>query len=280
MILELCAALARAQEPAPPVEAAPVETAPVETAPVDAEAPAPAADEPVDLLRYRAPFDVVVNRTIGTASTPVEFDWRHSPAQFAASGSFLLELNNYDSARIGVLARIPSGGLLFEIGASAVGVWDTPSSRMLALTPYRQPGRPDRFQLDLDVGLPVAEGVVTVAPRWFPAVQMVFVAYGGVRYEAYPGAFGGMTFRQVAGAIVSPALTDEELANLDRVRPQAMAVDPARYGLVAGFGDDLYFDSGLFLSPRVMFGVPILAPVSESEMLFWADLSLVLGVAL
>ena len=232
------------------------------------------------LSRYRTPFPVLVERTIGNTSKSVEFNWRRSRVQLAANGNHLFELNNFNSLRAGGMARIPSGGLIFELGLSHVWAWDTPSSELLALTPYRQPGRPPHLDLDFDVGIPLAEGVVTTFPRWFPAVELVFNAYGGLRYALYPTAFGGMKLREVAGAVVSPALTETEIDNLDDKRLDAMQVDPGRYGLVAGFGTDLYFRQGVFVSPRALFSVPVLAPAAGSELLFWADLSVVIGVAL
>jgi hypothetical protein len=268
-----------AEDP-PPAEAAPDEQPAGE--PEDAAGPddadSPAHSDPI--ARYRTGFDVLADRAIGTTSRPVEFNWRTSPAHLAASGSFLFELNNFDSVRGGAMARLPTGGLLLELGLSYVGVWNTPSSRQLSLTPYRQPGRPDRLELDVTVGLPLAEGVVTTAPRFFPAVQMVFVAYAGVRYLVYPTGFAHMKPGQVGGAIFSPTLTEIELDNLEDRRLAAMQVDLGRYGLMLGLGNDLYFKSGVFLSPRMMLAVPLLAPATQTELRLWADLSLAVGVAL
>lgn len=246
------------------------------------EPDAPATEqEPEDpLSEHRVSFDVLADRTIGTTTAPVKFDWRRSPAHIAAQGSFLLELNNFDSARGGALVRLPSDGLLFEVGVSYVGVWDTPSSRLLALTPYRQPGRPRRFELDLVAGLPLAEGVVTTFPRFFPAVEMVFSGYAGLRYLVYPTGFAQMKAGKIIEALFSPALTDTEILNLDSERRASMQVDKGRYGLMLGFGDDLYFKPGLFVSPRVLFAVPLLAPITETDLLFFTDLSLAIGVAL
>ena len=231
------------------------------------------------LSRYRTPFDVLAERTIGTASTPVEFNWRRTDVQFAATGNHFFELNNFDSIRAGGMVRLPSEGLIFELQLSHVWVWDTPSSELLALTPYRQPGRPPRMELDFTVGMPLAEGVVTTFPRIFPAAQMAFVAYGGLRYLIYPSGFSGMTAREVGGALFSPTMTTQELDNLEDKRLDAMLIDSARYGLMAGFGNDIYFKQGLFVLPRVMFALPLLAPITESELVFWADFSLAVGVA-
>jgi len=244
----------------------------------DDEAPAePELDD--ELSRHRVAFPVLAEQAIGAASKSVEFNWRHATAMVAATGSHYFELNNFDSLRAGGVARVPYDKFILELGGAWVWVWDTPSSRQLALTPYRQPGRPARIELDLTVGFPVAEGVVTTFPRLFPAVELVFSPYAGLRYVLYPTAFQGMKAREIAGAVVSPTLTDDELENLEEVRLDAMEVDPARYGILVGFGNEIYFKQGVFVMPRVMFAVPVFAPVTESDLRFWADLSLTIGVA-
>lgn len=236
-----------------------------------------AGDDP--LAPHRAPFAELAERTIGTASQPVEFNWRRTSVHAAATGAHLYELNNFNSLRVGGLARFPTGGALFEAGVAYVRTWDTPSSELLALTPYRQPGRPDRMDLDLALGVPLAEGVVTVSPRFVPSLQLVLVGYVGLRYHLYPDAFAGMKAGEVAAAVLAPALTQAEIDNLDERRLDAMQVDAGRYGLTIGVGNDLYFEQGIFLSPRVTFPLPVLAPVSGSELYFGGDVSLAIGVA-
>ncbi len=235
-------------------------------------------DEDV-LHRYRTPFGVLTERTIGTTSRPVEYDWRRTTVHVAATGEHLFELNNFNSLRAGGLVRTPAGGGIVEAGLGWVWVWDSPSSEQLAYTPYRQPGRPDRLELDINLGYPLAEGVVTVAPRIFPAVEMVFSVYGGLSYHIYPGAMKGKRFRERMTAIASPMLTESELEILDERRLDAMQVDTGRYGLFLGVGDELYFSQGIFVAPRVMFAVPVLAVAAGSELWFQADLSLSIGVA-
>ncbi len=231
------------------------------------------------ISRYRLAFPVLVEQAIGSASKSVEMNWRKANAMVAATGSHPFELNNFDTLRAGGVVRAPFDQVLVEVGAAYVWVWDTPSTTQLALTPYRQPGRPPRVEFDLTVGFPVAEGVITTFPRLLPSAQIVFTPYIGLRYLLYPMSFDGMTPREIVAAVVSPGLTDDELENLEDRRLDAMELDPGRYGLMIGFGNEIYFKQALFLMPRAMFAVPLLAPASGSELRWWADLSLSLGVA-
>lgn len=241
------------------------------------------ADEepPVDdrISEHRLPFSVLVERSIGSTSKPVEYNWRASEFQIAATGGHLYELNNFNSMRAGGMLRVPSERLIYELGLSYVWVWDTPSSELLAFTPYRQPGRPSRLEADVNVAIPIAEGVVTTLPRRLPALELVFNAYVSLRYAIYPFSTDGMRRREIATGLASPSLSSQELENLDDRRLDAMRVDPGRYGLMAGVGNDIYFSQGFFLSPRVMFSVPVFAPASGTDLLLWADFSLNFGVA-
>ena len=266
-------------EEAPAPEEAPEEEAPgPEEAPAPEEAPDPASDDA--LAPHRVDLDVLMDRTIGTASRPLVFDWRESRIQLGASGHFLVELNLFDNARVGGVVRVPTGGTLLEVGVAAGLSGDTVGSRQVALTPFRQPGRPDRVELDVLWGIPLAEGIVTAATRFVPATHLVLQGYLGVRYRVYPTGFGGLRPGQVLGAVVNPRLSEAELENLEGVRLGAMDVDAGRYDLVAGVGTDVYLAQGIFLSPRLLFHVPVLAPASDTQLLFWMDAGLVLGVAL
>lgn len=244
-------------------------------------APPPTAPVVEDVLSpYRVPFDALVERSIGTASVPVAFDWRHTKVQLAGSVSYLAELNNFNAMRGGAIIRRPASGMILELGVMYAETWESPTSRLLMYTPYRQPARPDRLEVDLMLGVPLAEGVVTAQPKFFPATQMVLNAYGGLRYLIYPSAFRGMEVGEVLGAIVAPALSEEEIDELEDARLPGMQIDPARYGLMLGLGNDIYFEPGLFVSPRVLFAVPLLAPATQTDLFLWVDLSLAVGIAL
>ncbi|MCY1080759.1 hypothetical protein [Archangium lansingense] len=241
--------------------------------------PSPADSEKTDdtLEGFRTPLDALTEREIGAASKSVRFDWRKSTIGFGLIGSELLERNNFGSTRLGLMARKPFGSFVGEVAITRAFTWGTDSTEKLALTPYRQHGRPSRFELDINVGYPLAEGVVTALPGFFPATELVFSANAGFRYLFYPGAMGGMKFQDVATSLLAPRLSDHELAQLESSRPGGMQIDPARYGLLAGLSVDVYFGSGGFLSPRAMMAVPLLGVVTGTGLGFWWELSLALG---
>ncbi len=246
------------------------------------EQPPAAEPEKADdtLEGFRTPLDALTERMIGAASKSVRFDWRKSTLGFGLIGSELLERNNFGSTRFGVMARRPFGNFMGEVALSRAFTWGTDSTEKLALTPYRQYGRPSRFELDVNVGYPLAEGVVTAMPGFFPATELVFSANAGFRYLIYPGSMGGMSLQQVATSLIAPRLTEHELQRLESSRPGGMQIDPARYGLLAGLSVDVYFGSGGFLSPRAMVAVPLVGGITGSGLGFWWELSLALGWAL
>lgn len=235
--------------------------------------------ERLELEGFRMPYDALVDRTIGKSARAVGFDWRKTTAHAAVLLNQPVEFNNFQGFRLGLMARIPGDTLIYEVGLSYVWVWGTQSSEQLALTPFRQPGRPSRFEIDFLVGLPLAEGVVTAWPAWFPAAELVFSAYFDFRYMIYPGAFSGLRARETLAALFNPKIGEDEIANLDDQRAPGMEIDTQRYGFYAGLGTDIYFDFGLFVSPRVMFTVPLLAAATDSKMIFGMDFTLAVGAA-
>ena len=229
------------------------------------------------LSAYQQPFSILAERTIGTTSRAVEFNWRRTRVHVGGQVALPFELNSFDSLRVGGLLRIPRAGGIFELGTSYVWVWDTPSTEMLALTPYRQPGRPWRISLEGNFGLPLAEGLVTASPRWFPALELVLMGYAGLRYDWYPGSMAGMTVRERLGATLRPGLTESELRFLDGRRLDGMRLDPARYTPMVGIGNDIYLAQGVFVSPRVMLSLPVFALSIESDLFFWGEAVVLVG---
>ncbi|MFL5320120.1 MAG: hypothetical protein ACJ790_10735 [Myxococcaceae bacterium] len=241
-----------------------------------------AGKQPQDtsIEKFRTPVEALTERMIGAASKSVRFDWRKSAVQFGLIGSELLERNNFGSMRFGGMVRKPLGSFMGEVAISHVWTWGTDSSEKLALTPYRQYGRPSRFELDVNVSYPLAEGVVTSVPGFFPATELVFSAIAGVRYLFYPGGLGGGKFIDTAKAVLAPSLSDRELARMEGIREPGMKIDPGRYGLMGGLSLDVYLQPGLFISPRAMIAVPLLAPVTGTGLGLWWELTFGLGWAI
>ncbi|MDY7226581.1 hypothetical protein [Hyalangium rubrum] len=263
--------VARAGEEPPPASASPEADTPEQQ---EKEAPPPEeAQEDKTLERYRTPIEVLSERMIGVASRAVRFDWRKKRLGFGLIGSQLLELNNFSSARFGGFVRKPVGSFMGELAITRVLTWGSDSTDKLALTPYRQTGRPSRIELDLNVGYPLAEGVATSRPGFFPATELVFSANAGVRYAYYPGALSGATFGEVARSLVAPRLSEDERENLEGKLPPGMQIDGGRYNLLAGLGLDVYFQTGGFFTPRAMVALPI----TGSDLGLWWELTFSAG---
>jgi hypothetical protein len=167
-----------------------------------------------------------------------------------------------------------------DVAVNYVWSWSTPSSDLLALTPYRQAGRPSRFEVDLNVGYAIAEGVVTPATNWVPPAEVVLSATAGLRYVVYPEGFAGMSLQDAAFALASPQLSATEIANLEDSRLPGMQVDLARTNVLAGFTVDVYLQPGVYLTPRLLVNLPFAGFVNGSQLGFWWETSVALGFAL
>lgn len=233
--------------------------------------------EPDEALeRYRSSYEALTERAIGQASRRVRFDWRRSPAQLAFNLGLPARLNNYDSLRGGLMARVPVSELMLSFGLNWVSVSGGESSELLALTPYRQPGRPSRFELDVDVAYPVAEGVATAFLGFLPATEMVLNAHARFRYHIYPGSWSDLNLTETLGAVFSPRLSGKEKANLEADRLPGMELETARYETWVGVSHDLYFQSGLFFASQLMLGLPLLF---ETNLGWGVELNLLFGLA-
>ena len=237
-------------------------------------------EEDHTLERWRTPFDALNDRKIGEASRAVRFDWRKATVGFGIVGSSLAEFNNFGSASFGGFVRTAVGSLIVELAVTWVFSWSDDSARKLALTPYRQFGRPARLEIGINAAFPLAEGVATPRTSFFPATELVFSLNAGLRYLYYPNALGTSNAGQVAGAIFAPKLTQREFDYLENVRQPAMQVDGARYSLLAGFSLDVYFQTGGFLEPRVLVALPVFSGLNGGGLGLWWELSLSLGWAL
>ncbi len=252
--------------------------------PAAPEAPPPEPEESdlqpdESLSRHRTVFEALTERAIGRTSRRVRYDWRRGAVQVGATGGLPAELNNFDSLRAGGVVRYPTGGVLLGLGVSYVWVSGSESTDLLALTPYRQPGRPDRLELDFSLAYPLAEGVVTAVPRFLPSTELVLNAYGHFRYLVYPGGFADLGLADTLKAIVSGSLSDDEVENLEDERLPGMEIDRGRYALLFGLGGDLYFQSGFFITQKILIAVPVLRFLTDTRLGYGYELELALGFA-
>ena len=84
-------------------------------------------------------------------------------------------------------------------------------------------------------------------------------------------------FETGIGAFFSPRLNDKQVENLEYARLPGMQIDRTRYDLLVGFSMAIYFQNGVFFSPRVTLAPPVFSAAAGSTMSWWWDLSLSLG---
>ncbi|MCA9546722.1 MAG: hypothetical protein KC613_20090 [Myxococcales bacterium] len=260
-------------DPADAPEAAPTPEVPLAPTAADVDA-VHAPDRRLEAWRTR--FDALTERALGRTAKRVRYDWRKDWIQAGLNGGLPAELNNYNSLRAGAFVRVPIQDLLLAFELHYVFVSADESADKIALTPYRQPGRPDRFELDVGVSLPLAEGIVTAVPDFMPATQLVLSAQFDFRYLIYPGAYAGLDFLETLRALVDNEFSDQELQNIDDQRLPGMAIDRARYHLLTGLGLDLYFQSGLFISPRMLIHLPL---TSATKLYLGLELDVAVGMS-
>jgi hypothetical protein len=230
------------------------------------------------LEKSRVPLPALSNRILGQTFRPAVLDWRNSSYLIHPSFGQLLELNNFETTRLGLAMRIPNDGMQLKFGLSYAHVAATHSSELLAKTPYRQAGRPSRIEADFGIESPVAEGILSQLLTFIPEAQVVFSLQATLRYLYYMGSTKGMSTRSTLGAWFSPRLTEMELQNLRRKAPAGMYLDQARINGGAGFAADVYFASRMYVNQSLTLMTPMLAP--DSGLAYMWDLSLGVGYAL
>lgn len=270
LLVVLCAAAEPAADK-PVLEEKPAETKQSLKAP-----PAKEIDESA-LQSHRTAFEALSERMIGTASRAVRYDWRKMNLGIAATASQLLELNNFNSVRVGGGLRFPLSELMVEFAAFYVHTWGSEATERLSFTPYRQAGRPSRLEIDLNVGFPLAEGVSTPRFGFLPATELVFSVNAGIRYLYYPGSLNGFDGWRAFGALFAPSMDDDQIKNLEPQRLPGMGIDRTRYNLLVGFSLDVYFQTGVFLGPRVMLALPVFSGFTGSGLGVWWELTMSAG---
>ncbi len=240
----------------------------------------------------REPVDRLTEHYLGSTSRPVRFDWRDSWVTFGLTGSELIERNNFGSFKVGLLARRAFLGFMIEGALSYVYVIGTSSSELLGLTPYRQPSRPSRVEIDVNASYPLFEGVVTPLFDFIPPSEMVISATVAGRYLFYPEILIGerrwqststwtntSTWMDVAQSLGTAQMLEADQTLLEENALGGMAVDPALVHTLAGLTLDAYYQPGLFFGARALVGIPALQLVSGTQLGFWWEMTLRAGWA-
>jgi hypothetical protein len=232
----------------------------------------------------RTPLPLLQERFVGVASRAIRFDWRSRTAMVGVVANELIERNNFASVRAGVLGRKAFGDLILEGAVVWADSFATSGSEIIALTPYRQAGRPARAELEVNVAYALAEGVTTAMPWFLPPAELVLHAVAGARYLLYPQLFVGRPADlpadlTTAASIVSPVLSDDDVRVLERSAAPGMAIDRSRLQVLVGLATDVYFAPGIFVSPRALIAPPLVGAFTQTSLGWWWELGLVGGVA-
>ncbi|NBW82094.1 hypothetical protein EBR21_10125, partial [bacterium] len=201
---------------------------------VTSTAPAVAVAAATPEISY-VPFPELIERTLGVAGKPVRFDWRHRSQLYFLDVGQPVEYNNFETGRVAASVFFPSSDVSFGFGVAKVSVSSTPSTDAIALMPYRQLGRPGRWEMQAGAFYPVAEGVVTFRQPMLPAAQMVFSLAADVRYLIYPSLFSTSDIKGGLKSMLSTTLSSSQLDTLTNTAPPGMRVDPGKVNLLAGF---------------------------------------------
>jgi hypothetical protein len=270
--------------PTTPATSAPDTAAASDAAPDAASSKKLPTATPIELPSTRTPLPLLQERFVGVASRAVRFDWRSRTGMVALIGSELIERNNFASVRIGLMGRKAVGDLVVEGAVLWADSYATSGSELIALTPYRQAGRPLRLELEANVAWPLAEASTTASLWFLPPAEIVISAVAGGRYLLYPQLFfaerppSDLPFGvDTALSIASPVLSDSDVVVLERDAVAGMAIDRARVQTLVGLGTDVYFPPGVFVSPRALLALPLLAPVSSTSIGWWWELSAMVG---
>jgi len=205
-----------------------------------------------------APVEEIVRTVLGTATRPVAFAWRKAEVILTGEYAGLVEYNNFESHRLGLVSRWPGEMGTFDASIAHVTTSGTQATHTLARTPYLQTGRPSRWELGLGYSFALAEGVVTWAPSFLPQSQMVFSVAGEMRYLFYTDAWKAQKGGKKFTSLLKTEVNGTGKAALDKTKPEGMRVDPSLLDFLVGPRLDVYVRPGIVVSPTVKIALPLL----------------------
>ena len=183
----------------------------------------------------------MLSLVIGFAERPALHAWRKSSLTIRPIMGQISEQNNFDSYHFGLVVDVPSDSFSFQIGLRKVEVSDTPSSRQLALTPFKQAGHANRYDIISGVKLPLVEGVGSQLYDWIPQSQFVFQGIARVNWHLHPNEWKGESFQNVLQGLFQTKVGSREYQKMQESNPAALLPSRSRHSLGAGFVVEQYF---------------------------------------
>lgn len=190
-----------------------------------------------------------------------------------------LELNNFESSRLGLLVMFPQPAFLAGLDLAYVRTVSTASNLLLEETPVRQLGRPSRIEYGLAFDLPLAEGMANSVLSVLPAAQMVWAFQARLRTCYYPGMYRGAPVGDVLkSAFLGADLNNRERDNLRASREPGMQISTSRRELLLGLKGMIFHQVGVFFAPSVLLALPSLD--RDQSLGWWWEMSLGVGYAI
>lgn len=203
-------------------------------------------------------LDDIVKSQVGSVARASVYRWRQKSVLISLTAGQLVEMNAFESTKYAIVMRFPGETVTMQLGLARILVANTDATRELAATPYRQAGRPSRFEADFGLETPLSEGVANQLFEFYPLGQMVVSAQARLRYLVYPEVAkskGGA--REVMQSWFATALSDDDVEALSRNTPKAMAIDRGRLNLLGGLRFEHFASSGLAFHADLLLAAPI-----------------------
>lgn len=225
------------------------------------------------------PLDDILKSQVGSVARASVYLWRQKTLLLSFDAGQLVEMNAFESKKFALMARFPGESMTFQLGLSRIFVAGTDATDALELTPYRQAGRPSRYELDSGIDLTISEGVANQLFDFYPLGQMVLSFQARLRYLIYPTTSKKGAFKDKMRSLFAVELSDEDFDDLSRTAPAGMAVERGRLNALVGLRFDHYAVSGFSLNANLLLALPLRVSDND-ELKSWWEMAVGVGYGL
>lgn len=213
------------------------------------------------LEAFRKKPEDIDRAVIAVIGRPSIFPWQLKSFGLRLSQSSYVEFNNFDSNSYQIGGIFPIfERMIYALDIIQTKVYETPSSRQIGRTPYRQLGRPSRYSLSHQLSYPIFEGIGGHFFDLLESAQFVVSFFTQINMHYYDhlfkpwSSFGNS--RDNIKSIFSSSLPPETRKIQQMKAPQGMKISDHKWDLLAGMDIFSFFSTGLFVSGAFGIGFP------------------------